>query len=77
MEDDKVEILSSPEYNNLHKLAVRDSDAVIFGNEIAGEVVDFAKENDKTFIHHTEEEYIAAYNELYDKILDESSVLAE
>lgn len=75
--EEDSEMVATPSFSNLHKLAVRDADAVIFNDGIDEAVVDYAKEIERTFIKHEGEEYIAAYNELYDKILDESSVLAE
>jgi len=70
-------LMEKANFNNLHKLAVKDADAVIFNEGIDKEVKEYAEKIDCTFIEHQDEEYIAAYNDLYDKILDESSVLAE
>lgn len=74
-----TDVVNTPSYNNLHKLAVRDSDAVILGPETENpEVFEFVKEQNKLFLEHgSEEDYIDRYSEFYDKVMAESSVLAD
>ncbi len=74
---DKLEMIETPDYNNLHKLAISHADGVIFGEELDQDVVDFAKGREILTLKHEEEGYVKAYNEMYDKILEESSVLAQ
>lgn len=76
---DSLKLIENISYNNLHKLAVKNSDAVILGSQnVAGEVMDFIGETKlPTLEYHDEESYISAYSDFYDKILDENSVLAD
>lgn len=66
-----VKILKEPSYENLNKLAIDMSDAVIVGSKkINSELHEYIKTGKKPFIeHHDKEEYIEAYSQLYDKIL--------
>jgi len=66
-----VNILKDPNYINLSKLAISMSDATIIGSEaINQELQSFIKDSDKPYLDFkTEEEYIDAYSEFYDKIL--------
>ena len=66
-----VNILKDPNYINLSKLAISMSDATIIGSEaINQELQSFIKDSDKPNLDFkTEEEYIDAYSEFYDKIL--------
>lgn len=75
--DEDSNPVEEPSFKNLHKLAIKDADAVILNEEVDKEVTAYAEELDRTFIIHNEENYIEEYNELYDKILDENSVLAQ
>jgi starch synthase len=72
IEDSDLEILSPPDYVNLTKLAISMSDGIIQGSEkINPEIEKFIKESGKPFLgFHSEDTYIAAYNEFYDKMLD-------
>jgi starch synthase len=71
IEDSDLEILSPPDYVNLTKLAISMSDGIIQGSEkINPEIEKFIKESGKPFLgFHSEDTYIAAYNEFYDKML--------
>ena len=68
-----------PNYRDIHRSAIQYSDAVIQADEeidetIKGELNDL----EKPFLGPcAEEERVEAYNELYDKVLDEKKVLAE
>jgi len=72
IEDSDLEILSPPDYVNLTKLAISMSDGIIQGSEkINPEIEKFIKESGKPFLgFHSEDTYIAAYNEFYDNMLD-------
>jgi starch synthase len=74
IDDDKVSHLTTPNYNNLIKLAVTYSDGVIVGSEnISEELVKFIDETDKPKLdYHSIEEFTQAYQEYYLKdILNE------
>ena len=66
-----VKILKEPNYINLSKLAIEMSDATIIGSEtINPELLSFIKKSEKPYLDfQTEEEYIDAYSNFYDKIL--------
>lgn len=66
-----VKILKDPNYINLSKLAIEMSDATIIGSEtINSELLSFIKNSGKPYLDfQTEEEYIDAYSNFYDKIL--------
>jgi len=69
--NDDVKILKDPNYVNLSKLAINNSDATIIGSEtINPDLLSFIKDSDKPYLDFkSEEEYIDAYSEFYDKIL--------
>lgn len=66
-----VKILNDPTYVNLSKLAVDMSDATIIGSEtINPELSSYIKNSDKPYLdYQSDEEYIEAYSNFYDKIL--------
>lgn len=66
-----VKILKEPSYLNLSKLAINMSDATIIGSEtINPELESFIKDSGKPYLNFkSEEEYVDAYSEFYDKIL--------
>ncbi len=66
-----VKILKEPTYLNLSKLAINMSDATIIGSEtINPELESFIKDSGKPYLDFkSEEEYVDAYSEFYDKIL--------
>jgi starch synthase len=66
-----VEVLSDPNYENVCKLGINYSDAVIKGSEnINANVESHIKSTDKLFLdYQPEETYIDAYNDFYDKVL--------
>jgi len=67
-----LEILSPPNYINLTKLAISNSDGIIQGSEkINPEIEKFIAQTNKPFLaYQPEDSYIAAYNDFYDKMLD-------
>ena len=66
-----VKVLKEPNYVNLSKLAIEMSDATIIGSEtINPEILSFIKNSEKPYLDfQTEEEYLDAYSNFYDKIL--------
>ena len=75
--ENDVETLQNPTINNLHKLAISYSDGVIVSDEIDSEIKSFIQQADKpSIISFNQETYKKEYNDLYDQILEESSVLS-
>ncbi len=70
--------LNPANYLNFTKLAISMSDGVIQGSpEIDSELAEYIHQSKKPFLpHHTEEEYIDAYNDFYDTLLNQAPVKA-
>ncbi len=68
-----IESISDPNYENLLKLALSYSDGVIFGSEMINEEAkSYALKSGMPILEYqSEETYIDAYSEFYDKILSE------
>jgi starch synthase len=66
-----VSILNPPDYLNLTKLAINNSDAVILGSEnIDSSITDYiGKQNIPVLEYQSKEEYVDLYSDFYDKIL--------
>ena len=73
IDEQDVELISDPSYVNLMKLAVNFSDGVIYGSEnINPEIGDFVDNSGLPKLDfQSEETYIEAYSNFYDKILSE------
>ena len=71
--DDDLKHYKSGNYLNLMKAAIDYSDAIIIGSEkINAEAEAYLRESGKPFLeYHPEETYIDAYNQFYDKIMEE------
>jgi starch synthase len=71
--------LKDPTYINLSKTAIDYSDGIIFGNEnINPELQAYAKESGKPVLEYQKpENYMDAYNEFYDEIIVQESVLTQ
>ncbi len=67
----EVKAISTPNFMNLSKSAIKNSDAIIQGNEeINEELAEYVKEKKKMFLgYQNPEEYIKSYSDFYDKIL--------
>lgn len=68
-----VEIIKNPSFQNLSKLAIEMSDAVIVGSEtINKDLGQFLQTSNKPLLQYqTEQEYMDAYSQFYDTILNE------
>ena len=66
-------------YINLMKLAIDHSDGIAFGSETINEdLIKYAKKSGKPILEYKgEAEYADAYNEFYDVVLEDSTVLAD
>lgn len=74
IDEDKIEYLKTPNYNNLIKLALTYSDGIIVGSDdIPEELNEFIDQSDKpTLNYHSIEEFAQAYQNFYLKdILNE------
>jgi len=71
--DDDVEMIKHPSFQNLSKLAIEMSDAVIVGSEtINKDLGQFLKTSDKPLLEYqSEDKYMDAYSQFYDTILNE------
>jgi starch synthase len=69
-----VSVLNPPDYVNLSKLAVTNSDGIIYGSEeIEVSIRDFiTKQNKPVLAYQSEEEYVDLYSKFYDNILNGS-----
>ena len=76
---DKIEKLKDPTYVNLSKTAMDYSDGIIFGSEnINPELEKYARESGKPVLEYQKpENYVAAYNEFYDEIIVQETVLTQ
>ncbi|MFZ5428804.1 MAG: glycogen/starch synthase [Bacteroidota bacterium] len=65
-----TKVIESPTFENVSKMAVNFSDAVIQGSEkIQPEILQHVNESGKLFLpYQSREDYIDAYNDFYDKV---------
>lgn len=79
VEKQDVELLKTPSFTNLTKMAIDYSDAVIKGSaKINPEVEKYIKKSGKLSLDFkSAEEYIDAYSEFYDTVLEDASVLVD
>lgn len=69
-----VEILKTPDFINVSKLAINFSDGIIFGSpEINKDVDEYIKSLDKPVLnYHDKDSYVESFNNFYDQILNNS-----
>ena len=74
--EDDVELINTASVDTLHKLAIKYADAVIMGSEkISDDLNKFIVDSDKYVItHQNDEDYVNAYDALYDELLEEVEV---
>ena len=74
--EDDVELINTASVDTLHKLAIKYADAVIMGSEkISDNLIKFIVDSDKYVIpHQNDEDYVDAYDALYDELLEEVEV---
>lgn len=74
--EDDVELINTASVDTLHKLAIKYADAVIIGSEkISDDLNKFIVDSDKYVIpHQNDEDYVDAYDALYDELLEEVEV---
>ena len=78
VESDHVAQVNDPTFDNISKLAIDYADGVIIGDEEVGKpLADYAAENSSSFLtYQSEENYVDAYNEFYEEVLEHEEVLA-
>ncbi len=66
-----IKSIGTPNFMNISKFAIDNSDAVIVGNsEVNNELLKYSKDSKKPLLeYHTQEEYVNSYSDFYDKIL--------
>ena len=76
--EEDTALIDDASITNLHKIAISFSDAIILGSQKLGkELGSFIEKSDKPMLHYqSEDSYIAAYNALYDELLEEEPVLS-
>ncbi|WP_339737998.1 glycogen/starch synthase [uncultured Sunxiuqinia sp.] len=69
--EDDLKLLKDPSYENMSKIAIEYADAVIQGSEqINPDLAAYIQAKEKLFLNYqSEETYIDAYNDLYDKVM--------
>jgi starch synthase len=67
-----IETLKKPDYINLNKLAIDNSDAIIIGSkDIAPELLDYVKSTNKPILEYqNDENYVETYSKFYDNLLE-------
>jgi starch synthase len=74
--EDDVELINSASVDTLHKLAIKFADAIIMGSEkISNDLNKFIVDSDKYVVpYQNDENYVDAYDALYDELLEEVEV---
>ena len=69
--DKDLDLIKTPTYQNLMKLAIKNSDAVIQAEEnIDNELIEYTKKQKKPLLEYVpEEKIVEKYSEFYDKLL--------
>ncbi|MEX2350170.1 MAG: glycogen/starch synthase [Flavobacteriaceae bacterium] len=72
IEEDEISELKDPTYNNVMKIAIKNSDAIIIGSEeIPEEIETYLKKIDAPVLKfHNKEEFQEAYIDFYTQLLD-------
>mgnify|MGYP003629756864 CR=1 FL=1 len=72
IEEEEISELKDPTYNNVMKIAIKNSDAVIIGSdEIPAEIETYLKKTDSPVLKfHNKEEFQEAYIDFYTQLLD-------
>jgi len=70
-----IEILKTPDFLNLSKLAINFADGIIYGSsKINKEVDEHIKKSGKLVLQYQDQEhYVESFNDFYDQILDNST----
>jgi starch synthase len=78
IKEDDLAVAKLPTHNNLTKLAVNFADAVVkVDTNIDPEVQKHIKKSGKPVLEHSEENYMDAYSDFYDEVLEMDEVLVD
>jgi starch synthase len=78
IDEEDLSVVKTPSYNNLTKLAVNWSDAVVKVDANADpEILKHIKKSGKALLEHAEENYMDAYSDFYDEVLEMDEVLVD
>jgi starch synthase len=70
IEKEQISVIEEPNFVNLSKLAIDNSDGVILVSDtIDKQIIEYSKNSNKPTINHNKESYIDDYSAFYDKIL--------
>ena len=74
--EDDVQLIKQASVDTLHQLAIKYADAIVMGSEkISDDLNTFIVDSDKYVItHQSDEEFIDAYDALYDELLEDVEV---
>ena len=78
-DEEDVKLLEDPSFTTINKIATEYADAVVFGSETINADVDklFMESGKPILDYQGEENYVQAYSDFYDSVLEDSVVLAE
>ena len=72
-----LELVKDPSFENLNKIGIAMSDAVIKGsNKLGAELDKFIASSGKLVLDHPGDDYIDAYSEFYDQVMASEEVLS-
>lgn len=79
IDEENLSIIDESTYQNIHKLAAADADAVVMGSkEVNEDLKSYVDTLDKPVLEYQDEEnYVDAYSDFYDQILSDNKVLAD
>jgi starch synthase len=79
IEKDQMDVITDPTFENINKLAIQHSDAVIMGTEdVPAEFKTFSEKTDKPTLEFPgEDAYVGEISQFYDSILEGKSVMVE
>lgn len=68
--EDKISELTEPDYTNILKNAISNSDAIVYGSEeINEELSSLIEKENKLALHYNSEDYSEAYLDFYREII--------
>jgi len=78
-EDKEIDILKKPDYDALYKMGATMADGIVIGDEhVSPEMIEWAKGLGKPILDYPgRDDYVDAYNNFYDEILELDAELAE
>ena len=79
IEGEDVELMKNPTYENVLKLGIKHSDAIVFATEyISDEIRSYAKASGKSILDaQPEENLMSVFDDFYSEVMASDSVMAE